>query len=127
MASPFLPLAQDPRFVILNCFCLPIGNDPSGWICEEEWAIIGIWDQFQHENMHSYFFSLNLVILKPRIYSQLRYLQSLGNQFGKKTKLRMWCTFCVKIAKSHGFVTCGGCIWMRPILLVHKDETREND
>ena len=66
---------------------------PCGWIREEEWAIIGFWDQFWHENMHSYFFSLNLVILKPRIYSQLRYLQLLGNQFGKKTKLRMWCTF----------------------------------
>ena len=71
---------------------------------------------FQHENMHSYFFSLNYVILKPRIYSQLRYLQLLGNQFGKKTKLRMWCTFCVKIAKSHGFVTRSGGVWMRPIL-----------
>ena len=90
---PLFCLAQDPMFVILNCFRLPIGNDQSGWIHEEEWAIIGFWDQFWHENMHSYFFSLNLVILEPRIYSQLRYLQSLGNQFGKKTKLRMWCTF----------------------------------
>ena len=28
----------------------------------------------------------------------------------------MWCTFFVKIAKSHGFVTHGGGVWMRPIL-----------
>jgi hypothetical protein len=38
----------------------------------------------------------------------------LGNH--KKSKLRMWCTFFVKIVKSHDFVMPSGSVWMQPIL-----------
>ena len=62
--------------------------------------MIGFWDQFWHENMHSYFFSQNFIFLKPRIY-----LQSLGNRFGKKSRLRMWCTFFRQNHKKSRFLS----------------------